>query len=331
MILNFWPLYQRIQKVVDFLLYGGRPDIKKQMREFGQELYRATDIASMVESLQKAVETALQLTNSCAVLVDNGKTEPPPAAGPVLTAGCGPCHGAAWRLDKDGALCAYFERRSEPIAAHHLRQQLGEQQLPPAEAQLLGCKEVRWWVPLLGREQVLGVLGLGPRRGGGDLSAWNRSRARSKSTPRPAGGQSSSRVSPGGRHRIPFSWEEPMDPIQVIIADDHPVTCLGVEEALKREADMQVVGAVMDSAQVLPLVKEKRPDVLILDIEGMQALEVLKALPELPHVPRVLVLSTHCEPLNHIYRKADANSRVELLLWALDNGLAGDRYVIFKP
>lgn len=83
--------------------------------------------------------------------------------------------------------------------------------------------------------------------------------------------------------------------ISVVIADDHPALRMGVRALLEEESDLRVVAEVADGGQVLPVVRDKRPDVLVLDIEltGVGGLEVLRRLQQAGTDTRVLVLSMH--------------------------------------
>ena len=64
--------------------------------------------------------------------------------------------------------------------------------------------------------------------------------------------------------------------------------------ALAEEIDLELVGETGDGEEALRLVREKAPDVLVMDLvlTGMDGLEVLQALSEAEARPRVLVLSS---------------------------------------
>lgn len=80
--------------------------------------------------------------------------------------------------------------------------------------------------------------------------------------------------------------------MRILIADDHVV----IREALKgllSEAGWEVVGEAGDGFQVLSLVQEHEPDVLVLDLAmpNLGGLEVLRRLNERERKTAVLVLS----------------------------------------
>jgi len=60
------------------------------------------------------------------------------------------------------------------VGADSLREALEGERLSEAEAQLLACKRARVWVPLPGRDQTLGLLLLGAKRGGEMFDADDR-------------------------------------------------------------------------------------------------------------------------------------------------------------
>jgi DNA-binding NarL/FixJ family response regulator len=71
-------------------------------------------------------------------------------------------------------------------------------------------------------------------------------------------------------------------PISLVIADDHPMTTLGLKCLFDNEPDFAVLDAVTDGQQTLRAVRELKPDVLMLDIsmpvlDGFGVLQQLHA------------------------------------------------------
>lgn len=84
-------------------------------------------------------------------------------------------------------------------------------------------------------------------------------------------------------------------PIRVLLADDHEMVLEGFQMILADEADIQVVGTVLDGQQLLDWLKEDVPEVLVLDyqmpvMDGLAALRHIRThYPDLP----VVILSSH--------------------------------------
>jgi DNA-binding NarL/FixJ family response regulator len=69
--------------------------------------------------------------------------------------------------------------------------------------------------------------------------------------------------------------------IRVLLADDQPIVRLGVKELLAHEKDIEIVGEATDGRQVLQLVQELHPDILLLElrlpnIDGLAILQNLQ-------------------------------------------------------
>lgn len=71
-----------------------------------------------------------------------------------------------------------------------------------------------------------------------------------------------------------------MSPIQILIADDHPIFRDGLKRLLESEPDLRVVGEACDGIEAIELVKKLGPEILLLDL-AMPRLAGLEALREL--------------------------------------------------
>lgn len=83
--------------------------------------------------------------------------------------------------------------------------------------------------------------------------------------------------------------------IKVVIADDNKQLSNVLEKYLSSETDFEVVGIAKNGTEVLELIREKKPDLLLLDIimpelDGLGVLEKLKSMDIEPL--KVIVLST---------------------------------------
>ena len=86
-----------------------------------------------------------------------------------------------------------------------------------------------------------------------------------------------------------------MKPLRVVIADDHALVRAGLQALLSQLEGVEVVGEAGDGHEVLRVVAERNPEILLLDIglPGLNGLEVADRLAtEQPQV-RVIILSMH--------------------------------------
>lgn len=83
--------------------------------------------------------------------------------------------------------------------------------------------------------------------------------------------------------------------ISIVIIDDHQLFREGVKRILAMESDFEVVADGEDGSEAIELVKEHRPDVVLMDINmpQMNGVEATRELVQaFPHV-KVLILSIH--------------------------------------
>ncbi|MGD9874033.1 MAG: response regulator transcription factor [Kiritimatiellia bacterium] len=83
--------------------------------------------------------------------------------------------------------------------------------------------------------------------------------------------------------------------MNVLLVDDHIQTRDEIKALITREKDISVVAEAGTAEEALELVRENRPDVVVMDImlPGMNGIEATRAiLSELPET-RVLALSNH--------------------------------------
>jgi DNA-binding NarL/FixJ family response regulator len=86
-----------------------------------------------------------------------------------------------------------------------------------------------------------------------------------------------------------------MNPIRLILADDHTLVRAGLRALLQNVTGVQVIAEAHNGREALRLVEEKRPDVVLMDIQmaDMNGLEAAGRIArEYPGV-RVIILSMH--------------------------------------
>jgi DNA-binding NarL/FixJ family response regulator len=84
---------------------------------------------------------------------------------------------------------------------------------------------------------------------------------------------------------------------KVLIVDDHPLMRRGLEDMLSGEPDLEICGQAHDVAEALKLVKERRPDLAILDISlpSGSGIDLIKRIHSIDSTVKVLFLSMHDE------------------------------------
>lgn len=85
----------------------------------------------------------------------------------------------------------------------------------------------------------------------------------------------------------------PAERIRIVIADDHAIFRDGLRRLLSLQPDFEVVGEAQDGDQVLRVVDESAPDILLLDLRmpGMNGMAVLERLRFAPRKPKIIVLT----------------------------------------
>lgn len=88
-----------------------------------------------------------------------------------------------------------------------------------------------------------------------------------------------------------------MNPIKVILADDHSIVRSGLRQLLSGVHGMQVIGDAANGQALLKLVEEVPADVVLMDLSmpGLSGVDLIRRLQSLrPELP-ILVLSMHVE------------------------------------
>jgi two-component system, NarL family, response regulator NreC len=98
--------------------------------------------------------------------------------------------------------------------------------------------------------------------------------------------------------------------IRIALADDHTVLRAGLKSLMERQRDFEVVGEADDGRELLRVVDEATPDVVITDI-GMPKLNGVEATSQIVmkhSKTRVIVLSMHSDEA-HVLRALKAGAR----------------------
>ena len=103
--------------------------------------------------------------------------------------------------------------------------------------------------------------------------------------------------------------------IGVLLVDDEELVRTGLRAILDAQPDLEVVGEAADGAEVMPLVRRLRPDVVLMDVR-MPAIDGIQATRQLVETmtepPRVLVITTF-ENDDYVYEALRAGASGFLL------------------
>jgi DNA-binding NarL/FixJ family response regulator len=82
--------------------------------------------------------------------------------------------------------------------------------------------------------------------------------------------------------------------IRVVLVDDHAVVRSGLTQLLEASGDIAVVGTAADGAEALDVVRETRPDVVLMDLQmpGVDGVSATRALAEEQPSAAVVVLTS---------------------------------------
>jgi two-component system, NarL family, nitrate/nitrite response regulator NarL len=127
-------------------------------------------------------------------------------------------------------------------------------------------------------------------------------------------------------------------PVRLVIADDHPIFRDGLRRLLEAEADFKVLGEAADGAEAVKLVRQLKPDILLLDLAmpkhpGLEALRDLSTPGNTTQV-RVILLTAAAEK-TQIVEALQLGARgivlkdsaTQLLLKAIQTVMAGEYWV----
>src|SRR5689334_15171049 len=86
--------------------------------------------------------------------------------------------------------------------------------------------------------------------------------------------------------------------ITVVLADDHNLIRAGLRSMLEGEADLRVIGEGADTASAVRLTHDRRPDVLVLDLQmpGADPARDIESLRENVPTTAIIVLTMQSDP-----------------------------------
>ncbi len=98
---------------------------------------------------------------------------------------------------------------------------------------------------------------------------------------------------------------------RMVLADDHPIFLAGVRKLLETETGLEIVGEARTGLQAFTVVKQTRPDLLLLDI----------AMPELNGIALSRRLETDCPSVRRLF--LTLHEERSFIRQALETGASG--------
>lgn len=108
----------------------------------------------------------------------------------------------------------------------------------------------------------------------------------------------------------------------MVIADDHAILRSGLRMLLNAQPDMKVVGEAADGDEALEQVRQKKPDILLVDLSmpGTSGVEVTTEVKRRSPHTRVVILTMHAEPA-YLHSALAAGASGYVLKRSLDSDL----------
>ena len=123
---------------------------------------------------------------------------------------------------------------------------------------------------------------------------------------------------------------------RILVCDDHTLFLEGIKALLRDQASLEIIGAARDGRQAVELVKELKPDVLLMDVSmpDMTGFDATRRIREFDQDVKVLILTMHDEEelvarcleagaSGYIIKDAPASQ----LVFAIETVQKGDRYL----
>jgi DNA-binding NarL/FixJ family response regulator len=104
------------------------------------------------------------------------------------------------------------------------------------------------------------------------------------------------------------------DAIRVLIADDHPIVCMGLAAMIGTQSDMRLIAQASDGLEAVELFKKHKPDVTLMDLRMPKCggVEAIRTIREFSPSAGFIVLTTY-QGDEDIHRALMAGAQAYLL------------------
>ncbi len=160
-VITFVPMRDKLQKMIDWAFYGGWYSYGTAVQKISQTLDQVMDASALAVVLPQSLAAIMKLECSCLIFLDQSENR----YSHMTSCPHCPIHQAGEvRISSSSAMSQCLRQERQPILGDLLRQRLSDMPLTPDEQRLLMCTQERVWIPLLGRDTLLGILILGPKQ-----------------------------------------------------------------------------------------------------------------------------------------------------------------------
>jgi PAS domain S-box-containing protein len=162
LVFLFSPVRITVQKFVDTIFYGGWYDYRQGVMQITQGLEQVSDLNSLARMISERLATTFKLEESSVFL------RGPDGSFSVIEAftRSTPENKIARDYPVLPRSSLTFLLNFGAVERNNLKKTLAEVSVTPDELQLLNSEQIHLWVPVVGHEQILGLLALGPKIGG---------------------------------------------------------------------------------------------------------------------------------------------------------------------
>lgn len=163
LVVSYNPLYRRLQRLVDYLLYGGWYDYPTVVRQVVYTLESTPDVKALAEMLSTSIQKTMRV--QWAYLLWQEQCSPHTTtflAGEVEA----PFQPNLLQVDKLQNINRYLLEKQQPATNQAILRTIQKEALSVLEQKVLDDRSVHLWVPIKGLNHSLGILILGPKYGG---------------------------------------------------------------------------------------------------------------------------------------------------------------------
>lgn len=102
-----------------------------------------------------------------------------------------------------------------------------------------------------------------------------------------------------------------MNPISLIIVDDHEIVREGLKLTLQREPNFNIIGEASNGKELIKLIKTIRPDVILLDerMPEERGIDVCRTLTKLYPELNIIILTAYAEQEDYIVQAMMAGAK----------------------